>query len=78
MPPQVAAFLELHLVVGAAQHDDLLDGLGQQFALGVLERERLVHILLERHDGAAPEAAVGGDDQLGLRIARCGRRRIAR
>ena len=42
--------------------------LGQQFALGILERERFVHILLERHHGAAAEAAVGGDDQLGLRV----------
>ena len=58
----------LHLVAGAAQHDDLLDGLGQQLALGVLERERVVHVLLERHHGAAAEAAVGGDDQLGLRV----------
>ena len=44
------------------------DGLGEQLALGILERERVVHVLLERHDGAAAEAAVGGDDQLGLRV----------
>jgi hypothetical protein len=69
MPPQVAAFLELHFVVGAAEHDDLLDGLREQFAVGILERERFVHVLLERHDGAAPEATVGREDQLGLRVA---------
>ena len=35
---------------------------------GVLERQRFVHVLLERHHRAAAEAAVGRDDQLGLRI----------
>ena len=68
VPPEIAALLELDFVIGAAKHDDLLDGSGQPFALGVFERERLVHILLERHHGAAAEAAVRGDDQPGLRV----------
>ena len=60
--------MELHRVVRAAEHDNFLDGPGQPFALGVLERQRLVHILLERHHGAPPKAAVGGDDKFGLGI----------
>jgi hypothetical protein len=68
VPPEIATFLELHVVVSAAEHNDPLDGLGEQFALGILERERIVHVLLEGHNGAAPETAVGGNDQLGLGI----------
>ena len=33
MPPDVAAFLDVDFVVGAAQDDDFLDRLGQQIAL---------------------------------------------
>ena len=55
-PPEVAAGLERHGLAGAAQHDDVLDAR----CVG----ERLVDVLLQRHDRAAAVAAVGSDQDL--------------
>ena len=60
VPPEVAARLHVDLLIAAIEDDALLD------------RRRLgqggIDVLLERHDLAAPPAAVGGDDQLGLGV----------
>ena len=51
VPPDVPAFLDVNLVVGAAQHDHTFD------ARTLLQR--VVHILLQRNDLAATESAIG-------------------
>ena len=60
VPPEIAARLHVDRLIAAVEDDALLD------------RRRLVEgridVLLERHDLAAPPAAVGGDDELGLGV----------
>ena len=68
VPPEVAAFLDVDVVAGAAQDDDVADRGGEEPAGGVLEQERLVHAFFQGDDAAAAETAVGGDDQFGLAI----------
>ena len=60
----------------AAEDDDSFDGLRQQIAVGILEHERVVDVLLQWHDRAAAEAAVGRDDHLRLRIKNAIRDRL--
>ena len=62
VPPDIAARLHLDGVLRAAQHDH-----AAHVAVAVLERG--IHVGLERHDLAAPPAAVGGDDQLRAAVA---------
>ena len=73
MPPDIAAFLDVDIVVGAAKDDDFLNGLGQQIALGVFQRERVIDIFLQRHNRAAAITAIGGDDHAAPANPRCDR-----
>ena len=50
VPPDVAAFLDVNVEIGAAKNDDALDGL--------VALECLVDILLERDNLAAPITSV--------------------
>ena len=50
--------------------------LASRLPCGILERERVVHVFLQRHDRAAAETAIGGDDQLGLAIKNAVRDRL--
>ena len=54
MPPEVTAFLDVHVVAGALQHDD---GVHR----GVFGLQRIIDVLLERHHCTAAIATIGGD-----------------
>ena len=60
VPPEIAARLHVDLLIAAIEDDALLDGRRL--------RQGGIDVLLERHDLAAPPAAVGGDDQPGLGV----------
>ena len=66
MPPHIAPFRDMDLVVGAPEDNHSLDRLRQEIALRVLQRQRFVHVFLQLHDRAAPEPAVRSDHQFRL------------
>ncbi len=70
VPPHVTALGPGHLLLGAADDQDLLHGR----RLG----DRIVRVLLERDDVALPVAAVGGDDDLRLGVGDAAGERLGR
>ncbi len=70
VPPHVPALGPGDLLTGTAHHQHVLDVVDLA--------DRLVHGRLERGRLAAPVAAVGGDDDLGVRVLDPGRERVRR
>ncbi len=64
VPPHVAGFVPLDVLAGTPDHQDLVDLLALLLGLP----DRLVDGRLERRRGAAPVAAVRGDDHLRLAV----------
>ena len=70
MPPDVTTLGPADLLLGAPDHQDLLD----RARLG----DGVVGILLQRNDVALAVAPVGGDEHLGLRVVDPSRERLGR
>src|SRR5690349_20453365 len=59
VPPEIPAWLNMHLVTGTPQDNDLLHCLGQQLTLRVSERQGLIHVVLKRDNRPPPVSTVG-------------------